>query len=157
MAWRPTQYVREGELDNTVSGKVTGWIRFAGVREKVTLDLNGDFHRDIRGAKLRIKSSEPDEDPAAVKYMEGFSRRQTGKTGDITAGLPPADYVDYPYVEWYSDVNGRVVLELAPDQIEVTGVPVPSDVVAPISRAEQEQNMDKFLRDLAQDLADKQL
>ena len=28
-------------------------------------------------------------------------------------------YVAYPYIEWYSDVNGRVVLELDPSQVEV--------------------------------------
>src|SRR5437879_1173011 len=28
-------------------------------------------------------------------------------------------YVDYPYIEWYSEENGRVVLELDPLQVEV--------------------------------------
>ena len=28
-------------------------------------------------------------------------------------------YVDYPYIEWYSESNGRVVLELAPEQVEI--------------------------------------
>ena len=44
---------------------------------------------------------------------------QSGNVGACTAGLPPAEYVDYPYVEWYSDQNGRVVLELQPAKIEV--------------------------------------
>ena len=39
MAWRPTRYVKEGQLDNSISGKVTGWIEFAGMKEKVTFDL----------------------------------------------------------------------------------------------------------------------
>ena len=43
--------------------------------------------------------------------MDGFGLHQTGKVGDITAGLPPQDYVDYPYIEWYGDDNGRVVIE----------------------------------------------
>jgi len=36
MAWRPTAYLIEGELDNTASGKVTGWMRFAGIKEKAS-------------------------------------------------------------------------------------------------------------------------
>ncbi len=28
MAWRPTEYLLEGELDNTTPGKVTGWMQF---------------------------------------------------------------------------------------------------------------------------------
>jgi hypothetical protein len=28
-------------------------------------------------------------------------------------------YVEYPYIEWYSEANGRVVLELDPSQMEV--------------------------------------
>ena len=49
MAWRPTEYLVKGELDNTVPGKVTGWMKFAGKGKKVIFDLKGDFHRDIRG------------------------------------------------------------------------------------------------------------
>ena len=54
MAWRPTQYLIEGELDNTALGNVTGWMTFAGLNEKVTFDLEGNFHRDIRGAKIHF-------------------------------------------------------------------------------------------------------
>ena len=50
MTWRPTKYLLEGELDNTKPGKVTGWMKFAGMKNRVTFDLDGDFCRDIRGA-----------------------------------------------------------------------------------------------------------
>ena len=55
MTWRPTKYLLEGELDNTHLGRVTGWMQFAGMKEKVTLLLKGDFHRDIRGAKICVR------------------------------------------------------------------------------------------------------
>ena len=55
MAWRPTHYLIEGELDNTQPGKVTGWMIFAGKKGKVVFDLDGAFHRDIRGAKIYLK------------------------------------------------------------------------------------------------------
>jgi len=39
MAWRPNEYLIEAELDNSVPEKVTGWMRFAGIKEKVVFDL----------------------------------------------------------------------------------------------------------------------
>jgi hypothetical protein len=154
MAWRPTEYLIEGELDNTHPGKVTGWMRFAGLKEKATFDLEGNFHRDIRGAKIHF-TGDAYEDQADVdgeKYFEGFALHQTGKVGDITAGLPPHDYVEYPYIEWYSEQNGRVVIELVLVQVEVIGTPIPAIESDPISRQEQNRNMAGFLGGLAQEL-----
>ena len=37
MAWRPTEYLIEGELDNTNPGKVRGWMRFAGMKEIINV------------------------------------------------------------------------------------------------------------------------
>jgi hypothetical protein len=153
MAWRPTQHLLEGELDNTSPGKVTGWMRFAGMNNKVTFDLKGDFHRDIRGAGIRLCSSGASADVAeAARSMQGFAQHQTGKVGDITAGLPPRDYVAYPYVEWYGDENGRVVIELEGDQVTVIGQPMPAMESYPVSREEQARNMAEFLGGLARKL-----
>jgi hypothetical protein len=151
MAWRPTQYLIEGQLDNAHPGKVTGWMKFAGKKEKVTFDLEGNFHRDIRGAKIRF-TGDAYEDQADIdgeKYFEGFASEQTGKAGDVTAGLPPQDYVEYPYIEWYSRENGRVVIELQPVQVEVIGKPIPAMESFPVSREEQSRNMAEFLGGLA--------
>lgn len=150
MAWRPSEYLAGGELDNTVPGKVTGWIRFVGLKDPVTLDLVGDFHRDIRGTKVRLCNLNPTPDGDSVKFLEGFSPIQTGNVGDMTAGLPPADYVLYPYLEWYGHENGRVVLELDPGQVEVIGQPIPACESDPVSREKQEQNMARFLGSLMQ-------
>ena len=151
MAWRISAYLIEGELDNTQPGKVTGWMRFAGMREKMTFDLTGDFHRDIRGAKIHFTGGAYETDPPAdaVSYLEGLSVDQIGKVGDITAGLPPADFVAYPYLEWYGEENGRVVIELEPVQVEVIGTPIPACESDPISREQQDRNMAEFLGDLA--------
>ena len=154
MAWRPTEYLIEGELDNTYPGKVTGWMRFAGIKEKVTFDLEGNFHRDIRGAKIHF-TGDAYEDQIEIdseKYFEGFARHQTGKVGDITAGREPVEYVNYGYIEWYGHENGRVVIELQPVQIEVIGTPIPAIESDPISREEQNRNMAEFLGGLAQEL-----
>jgi len=119
MTWRPTKYLLEGELDNTRPGKVTGWMRFAGMKNKVTIDLTGDFHRDIRGRRIRFTNTYKGPDREASEYMEGFAEGQTGKVLNITAGFPPQDYTDYPYIEWHSDANDRVVVAPEPNRIEV--------------------------------------
>jgi len=153
MAWRPHEQLIEGELDNTVPHKVTGWLRFVGLRDVVKLDLAGDFHRDIRGTKVRLRNPNPTQDGDAAKYLDGFSPTQTGDVGDMTAGLPPADYVSgYVYLEWFSERNGRVVLELDQDQIEVIGTPIPACESDPVSREKQQQNMAKFLGGMAREL-----
>ena len=153
MAFRPTRYVQEGELENTHPNKVTGWIKFAGMKEKVTFDLEGNFHRDIRGAKIRFtgdayEQANVDNDG----YFEDFALHQTGKVGDITAGLPPNDYGSVPYIEWFSHENGRVVIELEPIQLEVIGTPIPAIESDPISREEQNRNMSEFLGSLAREM-----
>ena len=55
-------------------------------------------HKRARGAKIHFIGG-AFEDEAEIdgrKYFEGFTLHQTGKVGDITAGLPPQDYSDYP-------------------------------------------------------------
>jgi len=153
MAWRVTAYLIEGELDNTHPGQVTGWMQFAGVKERMTFDLTGDFHRDIRGAKIHFTGDASETDPPAEAHsvMADIALQQIGKVGDITAGLPPADYVNYPYLEWYSDENGRVLVELEPGQVEVIGTPIPACESDPISRDQQKQNMAEFLGAVAAD------
>jgi len=154
MAWRPTKYLQEGELDNTCPNKVTGWMKFAGMKDKVTFNLEGNFHRDIRGAKIRL-TGDAYEDGADIDsgdYFDGFARHQTGRVGDITAGLPPHDYGSDVYVEWYSAENGRVVLELEPAQIEVIGTPIPAIESDPISRKDQRRNMAEFLGSIAREM-----
>lgn len=154
MAWRPNGQFIEGVLDNTVPGKVTGWMRFAGIDEKVVFDLEGNFHRDIRGAKVRLRGDgESANTEGAAKYMEGFSKLQKGNVGDMTAGLPPADYVKGSgYFEWYSEDNGRVVIELEQDQIDLLTRPIPAIESDPISRKQQNRNMAAFLGSLAQEM-----
>lgn len=150
MAWRPSEYLIEGILDNTTPGKVVGWMKFFGKRNRVKFDLDGDFHRDIRGAKIRFHNEEyRDADPQeARKYLRAFESIQTGVVGDITAGLPPHDYGRSPYVEWYGDDNGRVLVEVFPEQMVIIGKPIPWQESFPIDRNQQAQNMANFMMGL---------
>ena len=152
MAWRTSEQFIEGVLDNTVPGKVTGWMQFAGMKEKVVFDLEGNFHRDIRGAKVRLRGDgESADNIIAEKYMEGFSALQKGNVGDMTAGREPVDYVNYGYFEWYGQENGRVVIELDTSQVELLTQPIPAIESDPICRKEQAENMGQFLNNLASD------
>jgi hypothetical protein len=150
MAWRPNEQFIEGELDNTVPGKITGWMRFAGVPEKVIFDLVGDFHRDIRGAKIRLcGDGEFANAEESAKYMQGFSKLQKGNAGDMTAGREPVDYVNSPYFEWYGEDNGRVVIELESEQVVILTQPIPACESDPIDRRQQAENMANFLSGIA--------
>lgn len=119
MAWRPNGEFIRGELDNRTRGKVTGWLEFHQLG-RVEMDLNGDFHEDIAGCLVRLKGKDK---PERLHYLDDFAKKQTGKVGDMTAGLPPAPYVGYPYFEWYGVGNGRVVIELEPGAVEIADGP----------------------------------
>jgi hypothetical protein len=150
MAWRPNEQFIEGVLDNTVPGKVTGWMKFIGKDENVVFNLEGNFHRDIRGAKVRLRGDgESANTEESAKYMEGFSKLQKGNVGDMTAGREPVDYVDYPYFEWYSENNGRVVIELDREQVEILTQPIPACESDPLDRKQQAENMANFLCGIA--------
>ena len=150
MAWRPNEQIIEGILDNTIPGKVTGWMRFAGMKDRVIFDLEGDFHRDIRGAKVRLRGDgESANAEETEKYMDGFAAVQKGNVGDMTAGREPQDYVNYGYFEWYGDDNGRVVIELEPDQVEILTQPIPACESDPLDRKKQAENMAGFLCGIA--------
>ena len=60
--------------------------------------------------------------------------------------------MDYPYIEWYSEDNGRVVIELQPDQVTIIGTPIPFIESDPISRDVQRENMADFFGGLTRDL-----
>ncbi len=113
MAWRfgESKWVREGTLDNTISGKITGEIRFASIGN-VKFDLVGNMQGKFAGRKVEF--SNPDYYPrylngeSARSYMRSFGKLQSGKSGDIycngDGGL---------YIEWFSEKNSRCVIEMA--------------------------------------------
>lgn len=101
MAWRPYENLIDGELDNRSPGKVTGWMRFFRQGKqplRVTFDLAGDFHDDIRGMMIQFHNDHPSDRNQALgregTYMEGFARVQHGEVGDITAGRPSSLWTD---------------------------------------------------------------
>ena len=119
MAWRVTDNLIDGTLDNTTPAKVTGELRFLGRKRPVRVDLAGDFAGECRGKRLALKHAEPRErnrilpDRRAGSYMTGFAAVQRGEVGRMMVDDCGA------YLEWFGEKNGRVVIELAVAEVEV--------------------------------------
>ena len=129
MAWRFHEHLLRGELDNTVRGRVTGRLWLAGLAGPMTLDLRGDCAPDLAGCTLTF------ENPRAVPFADAPpSLEQRGWVGDITASqklrvhdVPmeevlrryklrqsaPWHWANALYLEWFSQSNGRVVIQTA--------------------------------------------
>jgi hypothetical protein len=94
-------------------------MKFAGMTDRVTFDLDGDFCRDIRGARVVLAGKYEGRTMEATEEMKGFAKHQKGKVGKITAGLPPQEYTPFPFIEWLGDSNDRVVMYVEAEQIKV--------------------------------------
>lgn len=137
MAWRIDEAVIRGEIDNRIRGRVTGRIWFAGRAEPVELELQGNCWRDLAGRRLEFTN--PDPKPGDLGKL---AARQKGSVGDISASrkvkVPdiPMDQIGeyyaakkpFPwhwgnalYLEWFSESNGRVVIETASFELKVIG------------------------------------
>lgn len=135
MAWRIDEQVIRGEIDNRTRGLVTGRVWFAGRTDPVELHLEGNAWRDVAGHALRFSNPRPEPGD-----LENFATLQRGVAGDITASrkvkIPECEIEeireyrkrgeDFPwhwsnslYLEWFSERNGRVVIETADFEIEI--------------------------------------
>ena len=138
MAWRIHDNVIRGEVDNRERGVVRGRIWLDGVAEPVALDLKGNAMADLAGCLLVF------ENPGKTIPMRKDARLapvQEGAIGDLTASrkvrvfdlpleeayarlkkkLPvPEHMANSLYLEWFSEANGRVVVESADYKLTVT-------------------------------------
>ncbi|MFL3657264.1 MAG: hypothetical protein ACJ07L_04295 [Opitutales bacterium] len=125
MAWRVDRYVIKGEIQNQIPGKVTGLIWLKGLNKPLELKLAGNCYRDLAGARLVFENPHPEEGD-----YTGLDIFQHGLVGDITAskkvkilvdpGVPTDTFTPsgLPYImgnclylEWFSETNGRVLIE----------------------------------------------
>ncbi|MCH6257433.1 hypothetical protein MLD52_12810 [Puniceicoccaceae bacterium K14] len=123
MAWRIEQFVTKGVIVNTTPGIVTGKIWLKGLNTPIELNLEGNCYRDLAGTKLFFKNASPTEGDYA-----GLDIFQDGKVGDMTASQKVKALSDSPifpkdgedpeftlknglYLEWFSESNGRVLIE----------------------------------------------
>lgn len=136
MAWRIDEAVVHGEIDNTVEGKTSGRLWLHGRKEPVELDLTGDCWRDLAGSRLVFRNPEPRPKPHA-----DLASPQRGVVGDMTASrknkVPlvsseelaalyaarqavPFCWKNTLYLEWFSESNGRVVIETCDFALELS-------------------------------------
>lgn len=143
MAWRPERIVKAGQLDNTTLGWTVGWLELDGIDQRLQLKLAGNCHPDLAGWKFNIHRVEPErrDDEASPDYS-GISLDQSGHVGDITADQmikhhdipdgelvrrlmagekPPFAWRKCLYLEWYSNANGRVVIQSTRLEVERIG------------------------------------
>jgi hypothetical protein len=128
MAWRIEEAVVHGEIDNTVEGRTTGRVWLNGRDEPLILSLDGDCWRDLAGTRLQFENPAPQ--PAGD--ADSLDVDQAGIVGDMTASrkcrVPtvgeeefhdlyqnereiPYEWRNTLYLEWFSEINGRVVIE----------------------------------------------
>ena len=134
MAWRIDESVIRGEIDNRTRDRVTGRIWFEGRAEPVELNLTGNAWRDLAGRRLEFVNPVAVKKPLSADDIGGFAKRQTGTIGDCTASrkvkVPevtmdelmelfkqrkpfPWHWGNSLHLEWFSETNGRVVIESA--------------------------------------------
>ncbi|MDA8744798.1 hypothetical protein N9N28_09215 [Rubripirellula amarantea] len=143
MAWRPERLVKAGLLDNTTLGWTVGWLELDGIDQRLRLKLAGNCHPDLAGWKFNIHRVEPELPEAdASTDSSVISLDQSGHVGDITADQmikhhdipddelvrrlmagekPPFTWRKCLYLEWYSNANGRVVIQSTRLEVERIG------------------------------------
>jgi len=139
MAWRIAKNVVKGVLDNRQKDMVTGTLWLAGKSAPINLEIRGNFLRDMAGCELTFENPHP----VAGETMN-VSPIQVGMTGDMTAsrkvtvidlpieeimkhkGTPdqlPRRKANALYLEWFSETDGRMVIESTDFKVEL-GMPL---------------------------------
>jgi hypothetical protein len=135
MAFRLQDCVLRGEIDNRTKGTVRGRIWLEGRIEPIALELRGNAHPDLAGCCLTFVNP-----VGALRHphIDSLASLQRGRTGDITVArkvriLPslvdPGDAINAQlperlanslYVEWFSQANGRIVIESADYELTIS-------------------------------------
>jgi hypothetical protein len=138
MAWRIHDCVIRGEIDNRERDRVRGKVWLCGIVEPVILELKGNACADLAGCLLTFENPLK---PIPMRSDDDFGLVQQGTIGDLTAsrkvrvmempvgeaymrkkqGLSvPEHLANSLYLEWFSQANGRVVIESADYKLTVT-------------------------------------
>jgi len=138
MAFRIHESVLRGEIDNREKGIVRGQIWIHGRAEPIILTLKGNAWPDLAGCLLKFTNPLA---PVPHHHLDLLNSSQDGIIGDITASRkvrvwdvpfeegyamskrgekPPEHMANSLYVEWFSQQNGRVVIESADYELEIS-------------------------------------
>jgi hypothetical protein len=125
--WTPSDRSKEFGLDSTYMKGFS--VEQRGTAGDITAGRSlGPWTPEI--AERLMAQNETFWDENGIQDTEREKRRRNFANTyqeHIDAGDLFYPYVAYPYIEWYSEANGRVVLELDPSQVDVI-----DDGVAPI-------------------------
>ena len=137
MAIRLDKAIIRGEITNQTPGLVTGRIWLLGQGEPLELTLQGNALRDLAGCHLSFENPDPRPDPSTAIV----ATQQHGVVGDMTASrksriptisheemldyleakLPiPTRVANTLYLEWFSELNGRMVIETADCHLRIS-------------------------------------
>lgn len=116
-----------GYLTNEVPGLISGVIHLAGQRHPLSLELKGNFLRDIAGCRVDFLNPLPDTDPELIQKV---AITQTGNAGVMTAShragklprrrlskgggsgvLEPAGLKNMVFFEWFNPQDQRVLIQ----------------------------------------------
>jgi hypothetical protein len=138
MAWRIHENLIRGEIDNRIKGVVTGTLWLKGMAKPVKLELQGNACPDLAGCVLKFKNPTK---AFPVRKRPAFNPVQRGRIGNLTASQkvrvftipdreafamldrgekPPERLANVLYLEWFSEGNGRVVVESADFELEIS-------------------------------------
>jgi hypothetical protein len=138
MAWRIHDSVIRGEIDNREKGVVRGKLWLDGMAEPVVLELAGNACGDLAGGLLKFTNP---QSTVPMRKDALLAPVQRGRIGDLTASRkvrvfdvpiqealamidrarkPPEHMANSLYLEWFSDSNGRVVVESADFNLEIS-------------------------------------
>ena len=138
MAFRIHDSVVRGEIDNRVKGIVCGRIWVEGRAEPVTLELKGNAWPDLAGCLLTFTNPQR---RSPHPHLDSLDHIQRGTIGDLTASRkvrvfdvpleealkmirrkakPPEHMANSLYLEWFSEANGRVVIESADYELTIS-------------------------------------
>ena len=133
MAWRIEENVSRGEIDNRTAGRVYGKVWLADRNDPLVLELTGNCHKDLAGCRITFTNPAPKADSRIT-----LAANQRGAVGDMTAArkvrvIEDFDYLAIKrgkkfsehlanclYLEWFSEANGRVVIESTAYEISVS-------------------------------------
>src|SRR6266699_4567242 len=138
MAFRIHDSVVRGEIDNRVNGIVRGKIWVECRAEPVMLELRGNAWPDLAGCLLTFANP---QERFPHPHLDSLLPVQRGSIGDLTASRkvrvfdvplekalemirrkekPPEHMANSLYLEWFSEANGRVVIESADYELTIS-------------------------------------
>jgi hypothetical protein len=138
MAWRIHDSVIRGEIDNRMKGMVRGKLWLRGLDQPVKLELAGNACPDLAGCKLKFTNR---GETFPIRKKPKFNPLQRGRIGNLSASQkvrvftvpdeeafammdraeqPPGRVANGLYLEWFSEANGRVVIESTEFELEIS-------------------------------------